>query len=727
MSVTADPFLPYGWSALKTLAVGFLLLCAVVSGNSLAAVPPAFLKKGANLQKVLDTTGELWLAPDIDYRGFGSKPLKVPSGAKILGRWNARLPVLVIAGGVHDVWIEGLDGAGSEEPDIVFTGGMPNRNITIIGGNGGRIGIAGRLKVRLEDDSRVDGLDLAEYGALEVLQGNSGYVRNSVFSHALGYRPGSTVWWEGNEEEPNSGNSFLHISSITPQWKSHWNRAGPLFMLSWDCEAWNGNGKGDVNCFEVVNSPSVISMGLSGGTAYSAQGGALAKIQDVGLVVDFSSRPRGGVREAADLLFENVSDNYHVFRSEIRVVDRTPGSIRIGDLGLDDQSLLAPKRPTGPSSEIQALLRGHVFPPTAGLGRNGVFAQPMPSSSPVAKLNYHAGVLDQSAFLQQLIDQNGVARIAPGIYWLSRSLKIGSMLRAEGLVASGPGEVVLAATGHFPIIEGRGTKDISEQDPRVRSIVLSGVAMVGGSHGVLWNSDAGNIGPGRVIASSTFEHLRFNGQSVAGVAALGTGGLDSNSWRRVLFENMPTAIMGLGKGADAGMNYADKQGFMLCSFRNIRDAVWSWDSERPSGGNFWYRSEFENVGNVSRTRAAYNMIWFASTFRDVHGDLAFKMLDNGSTATGDFFVISGSWTGEGPAVVTSTASWGLGTFLLGSEFRQKPGMLVSSRSDDALVLWRSRVSAGVNGLFPERHLVINSVIADKATGFSIGSREGSAR
>ena len=727
MCVKADSTLSAGGCALRVLAFGFLLACAGMPANSMAAVPAAFLKKGANLQKLLDTTGELWLAPDVDYRSFGGKPLKVPSGAKILSRWNARLPVLVIEGGVRDVWIEGLDGGGTEEPDIVFTGGMPNRDITIIGGNGGRIGLAGRLKVRLEDDSRVEKLDLAEYGALEVLQGTSGYVRHSVFSHALGYRPGSTIWWEGNEDEPSMANTFIHISSITPQWKSRWDHAGPLWLLAWDCESWNSNGKGDKNCFEVSNSPSVISIGLSGGTAYTAEAGALARIRSVPLVADFSSRPRGGSIDGADLLLEKVGDNYHVFRSEIRVVDRAPGSIRVGDLGLDDRSLLEPKRPTGPSSEMQAVLRRHVFPPVPGLGMTGVFAQPLPSSSSAAKLNYYPDAMDQSAFLQHLIDQDGVARVAPGIYWLSRSLKIGSMGRAEGLVASAPGEVVLAATGDFPIIEGRGTKEIAKQDPRVRSIVLSGVAMVGGSHGIFWNADAGNIGPGRVIASSTFEYLRFSGQSVAGVAAVGTGGIDSNSWRRVLFENSPIAVMGVGKGADAGMNYADKQGFILCTFRNIRDAVWSWDSARPSGGNFWYRSEFENVGTVSRTRAAYGMTWFASTFTDVRGDVAFKMLDNGSTATGDFYVISGRWTGKGPAVVTSTASWGLGTFLLGSEFRQRHGMLVSSQENDALLLWGSEVAASESGLFPERHLVINSVIAGKATSFSIGSRGASVR
>lgn len=713
----------YGcWCAGRAILFGLLLACAVMPANAASSIPSAFLKKGVNLQKLLDTTGELWLAPDVDYRSFGGKPLKVPSGAKILSRWNARLPVLVIEGGVRDVWIEGLDGGGTEEPDIVFTGGMPNRNITIIGGNGGRLGIAGRLKVRLEDDSRVEGLDLAEYGALEVLQGTSGYVRHSVFAHALGYRPGSTIWWEGNEKEPSSANSFLHISSITPQWKSRWNHAGPLLLVGWDCESWNGGGKGDLNCFEVSNSPSLISMGLSGGTAYPEKGGALASLRNVRLFADFGSRPRGGNRENTDLVMENVHDHYGVFRFDFRVVERHSNAERVSAFKLDSRSLPSLSPPVQPAFVISDLLQSHVFPPLPLLTRTGAFSAPMGELPSLVSVNAGGVASDQAHLLQQTIDRDGVARVAPGIYRLARSLKLGSVHRTEGLVASSPGEVVLVADGNFPVIRGREFRGETPDELAQQSVVLSGLALVGGSHGIYWSAESGNVGPGMKVAHSTFESLRLIGQTVAGVAALGIEGIDSNSWRRVSFEDMPVALMGVGKGGKAGMNYADKQGFMLCTFRNVRNAVWSWDSERQSGGNFWYRSHYDRVGQVSRTRAATNLVWFSSIFHDIVSERALKLVDSGTTVTGEFYVISSRWTGKGPPSVSDTGSWGVGTYFLGSEFLQDQTGLVEPGDHDMLFSWANRIENRRKTELPGRYMIINSNLSGTRTGFDVGAK-----
>ncbi len=708
--------------------VGGLVLAGVIFPAWSAVTRPAvFLQKGADLQKVLDTTGELQLAPDIDYRSSGKKRLIVPSGAKILSRWNARLPVLVIGGGVHDVWIEGLDGQGSEDPDILFTGGMPNRNVTIVGGNGGRLGMAGRLKVRLEDDSRVEGLELAEYGALEVLQGTSGYVRNSVFSHALGYRPGSTVWWEGNDDEASFGNAFLHVASITPKWKSRWNHAGPLWLVGWDCESWNGDGKGDRNCFEVENSPSLVSMGLSGGTLYGDKNGALAIIRHVPLVVDFSSRARGGLIDKADLVFDDVGENYHLFRENLRIADHVPAGIRSGDFYIGNGEALPATRTTGPSSAIRELLQRQQFPPLPLVAATGAFALPVSGPAPQSVVVLARSDIDQAAFLQHLIDRDGVARVPPGTYAISRSLRLGSVERIEGLVASDAGEVVLVAKGNFPLVQGRATKVSLRAELAQQSVVFSGITFAGGSHGILWSADSGNVGPGMTVATSTFEQLRFVGQSVAGVAANGIAGIDSNSWRRVVFEDVPLAMSGSGKGAGAGMNYADKQGFMFCTFRNIRDAVWRWDSERPSGGNFWYRSAFEDVGHVSVTRAGYSLIWYGSTFTDVRANTALKMLDNGTTATGGFFIISSRWSGVGPATLTDTSSWGVGTYLLGSEFRLGQTRLVESKDGAMLLSWGNRVETLPLSMPLGRHLVINTTSRGTTTAFELGTHISSVR
>ena len=138
---------------MKSLTIGWLLAgllagtChgvagAAMAGGVVAVGADRFVSKGENLQRLLDRTGVLRLGPDTDYRGLLAKPLRVPSGARILARWNARLPLLEIPAGAHDIHIEGLDGNGGESPDIEFLGGEPTRDVTIIGGNGGRIGIA---------------------------------------------------------------------------------------------------------------------------------------------------------------------------------------------------------------------------------------------------------------------------------------------------------------------------------------------------------------------------------------------------------------------------------------------------------------------------------------------------------------------------------------------------------------------------------------------------------
>ena len=705
------------WRAVQTIAFGVLLACVGLSANSAAVVPPAFLKKGTDLQKQLDNTGELWLAPDIDYRSWRSKPLKVPSGAKILSRWNARLPVLVIEGGVHDVWIEGLDGGGAEEPDIVFTGGPPNRNITIIGGSGGRLGLSGRLKVRLEDDSRVEDFDLAEYGALEVLQGGSGYVRRSTFSHALGYRPGSTIWWEGNESEPSSENVFLHISSITPRWKSLWNHAGPLALLVWDCESWNGNLNGDKNCFEVTDSPSLVSMGLSGGTVYGARNGALAALRNLPLMADFSSRPLGGALENADLLFSNVGDSFGFFRYPFRLQDRLPIGRRESAL-----SFFSEKKTTSgdPSYEINSLLINQRFPKIISISETGAAAPPFNvgelASNSEAKCSVNN---DCTKYIQSMIDRDGIAKLPSGVYKIERSLRLGSVGRIEGVVSVDRGDVQLIASANFPIIQGRGVSPKMRENMQQQSVVLSGVTLVGGSYGVSWDGRAENFGPGVTIAGSMFEHVSFVGQSTAGVAALGITGLDSNSWRRIRFENLPVAWLGIGKGMNLGMNYADKQGFIFTTFRNVHEVVWSWASDRSSGGNFWYRSKFEHVGNISRTRSAYNLTWFQSTFHDVYADRGFKILDDGRTETGNFFVVSSRWTGNGPVVVSDTGSGGQSAVFLGSDLLQSGSRLVERRSDTTLFIWGSKVKNQFSGPISGPHIIIDSVFENTRIDISL--------
>jgi hypothetical protein len=174
---------------------------------------------------------------------------------------------------------------------------------------------------------------------------------------------------------------------------------------------------------------------------------------------------------------------------------------------------------------------------------------------------------------------------------------------------------------------------------------------------------------------------------------------------------VPVAFSGRGIGVGPGINYADKQGFVYCSFRDISNGVWNWDVHRSSSGNFWYRSLFSRVGSVATTRAAQQTMWFGSFFHDIAGPIAIRMLDDGSTSTGDFYMVSSTWDGEGPRTVADTASVGVGVFFMGSLFAQKKSRMTAPGLGQTLISWGNEFGPEVSIVGAD-----NSIIIDRKLG-----------
>jgi hypothetical protein len=416
-------------------------------------------------------------------------------------------------------------------------------------------------------------------------------------------------------------------------------------------------------------------------------------------------------------LFSNVSDSFGMFRFPFRLKDRLPAGQRTSALGYFTENRGGLSKP---SDAIRSLLINQRYPKIIANSETGAEASPFSAeehaSTPEASCSVN-GVCVK--YIQSLIDKYGVARLPSGIYKIEQSLRMGSVDRIEGVVAADRGHVRLVASGNFPVIQGRGVSPNMLNKMQQQSVVLSGVSLVGGTYGVSWDGRAEGFGPGVTIAGSMFEHIDFLNQSIAGVAAIGMTGLDSNSWRRVRFENLPAAWLGIGKGMDFGMNYSDKQGFIFNTFRNVHDVVWGWVSDRSSGGNFWYRSKFENVGNISRTRSAYNLMWFQSSFNNVNANRGFKILDDGRTETGNFLLVSSRWVGQGPTVVSDTGSGGQAAIFLGSELLQSGSCLVGQDKGTTLFIWNSKVGSPLPDPVTAPHVIINTVFKNKSTAISL--------
>jgi len=653
----------------------------------------------AQLQSLLDLHGSVRLDANADYQTRPDGQLTVRSGQRVVGGWNTRVPRVVIPGGASRVTVVGV--RSDAAPDVDITGGAANDDVEIIGGNSGP---GTQLRVRIRDGAHVNRLRLSEYGGLDVQQATSGYVRDSIFTAMLGYWPGPQITWHGNSSEPSRGNAFLGLASLTPGDGSSLANAGDLWLVAWDCESWNGPGSAaSPRCFTIDGSTRVVSLSLGGGTAYPQFGGALARFRNVPAVVSWFEHGRGGRLDDADLLLDNVGALVSVQpnvnlrhrdldaptnATRVRLFDPSPtdGGRRISST--DVATMSAAERGALSALVDATLPQPRVKPVRRTLDdalgprwRDGLQSRP-----------------DSSVKIQAEIDKHGIARLAGGIYYLDRPLKIGRRARMEGVLGEHRDAVYLVAKGNFPVIEGRGDY---RGDPRsgegvVINLVLSGLTLYGGTHGIHLSAEPGNLGGGGVVAWSQFSELKFMHQSVSGVNAAGIAGLDENLWYRADFFDVPVALHGAGTGAGIGMNYADKQHFLDCQYQDVSDTVWHWTSDRPSGGEVWADAYFSNVGRLTQTRAANNLLWTNSVMEDVGGPVAIDVTDDGSTATYYFMVVDSVWRGRGPAVVTDTQSWGVGTLFVGTEFAQSGGSIVADAPAQSLFAWGSRVTGSAN-------------------------------
>jgi hypothetical protein len=648
------------------------------------------------LQDLLDEHRSLKLDSNSDYRTGGIAKLKMSSGQRIEGGWNTRVPQIEIPGGASNVFLSGIRGDAPAHVDVVFSGGAENNDVQIIGGSGGS---TTNIRVLISAGARVNRLRLSEFGGLEVQQAESGYVRDSNFTRLLGYWEGPHVLWHGNLSEPSHGNVFLGLSSITPQRGSLWSKTGDLQLVGWDCESWNSNGRGPLECFVIDEVPRVVSIGLSGGTAYPAQGGALAKFHDVQEFIGWFSHGHGGERATGDILFDAVGtavltqsarETREVFQHDpqdaqrVRILHpmQTPDVDSVNGTPLD-QRVAEANDSWLPATYGGATVRAALPKPTRRSIEDGLGA---------SWRNRLAERPDSASMLQARIDREGIVRVDAGVYYLERPLRIGSHKRVEGLIGSHRDAVYLVAKGNFPVIEGRGGRRYAVDGESPLTIVLSDMTLYGGSYGASFTGGAEGAGDGAQIAWSTFSNLKFMKQTRAGVLASGILGFDSNFWYRVDFYDMPVAIRGEGNGIAAGMNYADKQYFLDCQFQQIRDAVWYWTADRQSGGQIWQDDYFHDVGGISRTRAAANMLWANTVMEDITGPVGIDVVDAGKTATYYFYLFDCLVMGMGPHTFADTLSYGNAVLYIDSEFRQRGGQMVGSQIPQSFFAVNSRLS-----------------------------------
>lgn len=658
----------------------------------------------SNLQTLLDANGQIRLRPNTDYKTGGLSKLTLSSNQRIVGGgYNTQVPPIEIASGADNVYIEGVWVASAQNwsaPDVTLLGGEQN-DITIIGGTY----LAGgyNLKVKIAAGAQVNRLKTYHIGGLYVDHGTSGYVRDSVFSFIDAYWLGQatglgSVTWTGNATTPASGNVFLDLILLGPRYAATFTDAGDLHFIVANAENNNNGGTGDTRAFVIDGSTKVWLHGTGGGPATQpAESGAVFRLVDTTSAVWFGDRSASGDLDSSkELIFDNVNTTaLQQFASTTATSYANTPAGQVKAIASSPYASFAEATVDGSnvSGGVTAAQKSALTAAYLGTAKTTAPTKPTERAiSDVLGASWASGIgsqPDSSGMIQTCVDTNGVCVLEQGIYYIGTPIKVGNSTTLQGIV--GPPEgTYLVAKGSNAIIQGRG----DYAGGASVEIVLQGLTLYGGTYGIYFSNDSGNLGAGGQISYSHFQDLRFLKQTTAGAAFVNTYGVDNNTWLRPTFYSLPIALYGDNNAASGdGMNYMDKQHFIDAQAIDITDTFWSWDSRRASGENIFEDSYFDNIPKLAYMGSTVDTIWANNTFKDITGAIAVDFDSQGGTRSGLYqFFIDNKWQGTGPTVVYDTMTSNIGVVSMDEEFAQTGGTLVLGTGTQTLHCINSEIT-----------------------------------
>jgi hypothetical protein len=197
------------------------------------------------------------------------------------------------------------------------------------------------------------------------------------------------------------------------------------------------------------------------------------------------------------------------------------------------------------------------------------------------------GKPDSTAYIQNLINTNGIAELPEGVFYISSSLNIPF---DKGIIGKGTGKTVICGlTDDFPLI----ITTSPDLNP-FGSIILSYITLQGGSDGLLVSN------PKMMMSYQSMKYVTFRNQA-NGIHLFKMYGLDNNFFEHISFIN---CTKGIFQDADPiydpsldGTTYMDKTVFYKCQFINC-DTSMSLYSIRASNLNMWVDCKFDG-GNIA--------------------------------------------------------------------------------------------------------------------------------
>jgi len=419
----------------------------------------------------------------------------------------------------------------------------------------------------------------------------SGYFRNNKFIKHQSGGVSTVLTMKGNSSTPSYGNVNLHTNFLTPHGDtSELDNLKTATFIGIDAEGWNLRGTGTKAMFKATNMGNVKITDLGGGNSYSAVRTGAYDIDATNVLI---------LNKKLNTEFDVISPKTNMnLISALGVYKRAAGTLTGYDLwGHVDNSnsvkynnieQTTPITNSTVLANISSSILGTKYTPWPRPTWE-TLPDPLGANWKTDRI----GKPDNTTYIQNLINNEGIAELPEGVFYISSTLKV-PLDRNHGIIGKGTGKtVIVGLKDDFPLITLTGGQD--------DNFVLSYLTLQGGSTGVYSSQNFGT----QHMSFVWLKYVVFRDQT-NGIHLDKMMGFDNNFLDNISFVNCSKGFYqeALAGGVSDNSSFVDKTVFYNSQFINCTTSV-SMLATRADNLNGWINCKFTG-GQTALNLAANN-------------------------------------------------------------------------------------------------------------------------
>lgn len=540
-----------------------------------------------NLQTLLDQHGSIRLEAK-DYSIAGPAQLTLSSYQNIYGLPGTIIPKLIIPGGTQESLVSYLQAMGGIEfqPSAIPCTGNHFRGISLTNLTVDNATLENNLFV---------GFQLTK---VNINNATSGYLRNNRFVRFTVHAAWPQLVMQGNTTAgfESYGNVFSWFNFLTPHGHAtQLDNQQDLTFVGTDAESWNWSLRDNRALFNTGDMGTLRIFAAQGGNNLPVSHHTqllntnAQEVQLFGINVSSTNllSPniiyQAGNQRSLNIMSQIYSfDSDNLSATRFNILEDGGNDFQIDDISQTSLLLQAD------ADTLDGMIRP-ASRPGQPWEEPSYLTLPNPAG-PDWDIDL-ASKPDDTAWLQNRIDTEGIVMLEPGTYYISTPL---SILGDDGIIGSGMGQtIIIARTNDFDMI--RIKNDIITGQ---KKFTLCNLTLQGGACGLVTDQ------PGHAYTRIAFAFVQFRDMANSGIRIQETNAWDNNFIDHVSFVNCPTGVLQIPDPNYAGghtptMTFLDK--------------------------NFWYRCQFINCGlplNLPAKRANNLNAYFECLFEDSTSQVA---------------------------------------------------------------------------------------------------------